>query len=191
MNPQPSGCAGGRAFQGCLHGPVALQHETTSEVTSAVETVLRRFCATAVVILAATALVKGVGASGDARILSHADPLLGLLTNRQTKLLAVVLELGIIGLVLRERATVRKAAFIAWISTVFLTYRVGLWSIGYKGSCGCLGNVTDTLGVAPATGDLVTGAMLAYLVIGSYAILVWKAVSHLRARRSGWLASAG
>jgi hypothetical protein len=158
---------------------------------STVGVVVKWFFLSAVLILATTAVFKGIGASGDARILSHADPLLGLLTNRQTMLLAVVLELAIIGLVLRERAIVRKAAFIAWISTSFLAYRVGLWSIGYKGSCGCLGNVTDTLGVAPATADLVTGAMLAYLLIGSYAILIWKAVAHVRARRGGSLAAAG
>jgi hypothetical protein len=139
----------------------------TSRVTSIVETVLKWFIVSALLILLATAVAKGIGASGDGRILSHPAPLLGLLTNRQTMLIAVVLEVLVIGLVLRERDFVRKAAFIAWIGMVFLAYRVGLWSIGYKGSCGCLGNVTDTLGITPATADLVSGAMLAYLLIGS------------------------
>jgi hypothetical protein len=163
----------------------------TPKSRRAVETLIKSYVAGSLLILAVTAVAKGIGASGDARILSHAEPLLGLFTNRQAMLLAVVFEVLIIGLVVRERELIPKAAFIAWIGTIFLTYRVGLWSIGYKGSCGCLGNVTDTLGVAPATADLVTGAMLAYLLIGSYAILVWKTVSHVRARRGGSLASAG
>jgi hypothetical protein len=162
-----------------------------SKVKSTAETVLRWFLMSAVLILAATALAKGIGASGDVRILSHSDPLLGLLTNRQTMLLAVVLEVLVIVLVVREREIVRKTGFIAWISTVFIAYRVGLWSIGYKGSCGCLGSVTNSLGIAPSTADLVSGAMLAYMLIGSYAILVWKAVLHVRARRGGSLATAG
>jgi hypothetical protein len=142
-------------------------------------------------ILACTALAKGIATTGNVQILSQSDPLLALLTNRQVLWLAIVLEVMVIGLIVREREIVRKAAFIAWIGTVFLAYRVGLWSIGYKGSCGCLGNVTDTLGITPATADLVSGAMLAYLLIGSYAILIWKAVSHVRARRGGSLATAG
>jgi hypothetical protein len=155
------------------------------------EKLTRWFVVSAVIVLALTAVAKGIGASGDARILSHPDPLLGMFTNRQTMLLAIGLEVLVIGLVLREREIVRKAAFIAWISTVFVAYRVGLWSIGYKGSCGCLGNVTDTLGIAPTTADLVSGAMLAYLLVGCYGILVWKAVLHVRARRGGSLATAG
>jgi hypothetical protein len=154
------------------------------------EKLTRWFVVSAVIVLALTALAKGIAASGDARILSHPAPLLGLLTNRQTMLIAVVLEVLVIGLVLREREIVRKAAFIAWISTVFLAYRIGLWSTGNTASCGCLGNVTDTLGIAPTTADLVSGAMLAYMLIGSYAILIWKAVAHLRARRGGSLATA-
>jgi hypothetical protein len=161
-----------------------------SNTASAGEKLAWWFFASALLILALTALSKGIGASGDVRILSHPDPLLSLLTNRQTMLLAVVLEVAIVGLVLREREIVRKAAFIAWISTVFLAYRIGLWSTGNTASCGCLGNVTDTLGIAPTTADLVSGAMLAYMLIGSYAILIWKAVAHLRARRGGSLATA-
>jgi hypothetical protein len=156
------------------------------------ETLDRWFCATAVLVLALTAVTKGIGAAGEARILAQPDPLLGMLTNRQVLLLAAVLELLVIGLVVGERHRVRKAAILAWISSVFLAYRVGLQQIGYHGSCGCLGNITDTLGIAPATADLVSGGMLAYLLIGSYSILLWEAVSNVRAGRwRAWLANPG
>jgi hypothetical protein len=143
------------------------------------------------VILAASAVAKGIGASGDVGILSHPDPILGMFTNRETMLLAILLEVVIIGLVVDQREIVGKAGYIAWISTVFLAYHVGLWSIGYQGPCGCLGNVANTLGVSSGTADLVSGVLLAYLLMGSYAILVWKAVSRVCRRRGGWLANPG
>jgi hypothetical protein len=149
------------------------------------------FIVSTLMILALTAMAKGIAASGNACILSNADPVLDMFTNRQVMLLAAVLELVVIGVVVWQRDLVRKAAFIAWIGRVFLAYRVGLWSIGNKGSCGCLGNVTVTLGITPATADLVSGAMLAYLLVGSYAILIWESVAHMRARRGGPLATAG
>jgi hypothetical protein len=145
------------------------------------------FFASALTILVLTAMAKGIAASGAVRILAHPDPLLGILTNRQTMIVAIVLEVLVVGLVVREHDTTRKAAMVAWISSVFLAYRAGLWSIGYQGSCSCLGNVTDTLGISPGAADLMSGAMLAYLLIGSYWILVWKVRSHARAGRGGLL----
>jgi hypothetical protein len=42
------------------------------------ETLDRWFCATAVLVLALTAVTKGIGAAGEARILAQPDPLLGM-----------------------------------------------------------------------------------------------------------------
>jgi hypothetical protein len=68
--------------------------------------------------------------------------------------LAALLEALIVGLILWERDRLRRVALVAWIGTVFLAYRLGLWWIGHEGACSCLGNVTRSIGLSPAMEDL-------------------------------------
>ena len=50
--------------------------------------------------------------------------------------------------------------------------------MGWHKPCGCLGNLTDALGISPETADTVAKVLLAYLLIGSYALLVWEWRKH-------------
>lgn len=131
------------------------------------------FIRSAVVVLVVTTLAKVFAATGDARILTHPDPIFGVVSNRQMVLLAAALEALAVGLILAHADTVRRAAFVAWISTVILACRAGLFWIGYEGSCRCLGNVTDMLGVSPADADMASKLILGYLLLGSYTVLAW------------------
>jgi len=63
---------------------------------------------------------------------------------------------------------------VVWLATNFVIYRVGLWWIGWHRPCGCLGNLTDLLGIAPHTADTIMKGVLAYLLIGSYGLLLWQ-----------------
>jgi hypothetical protein len=133
----------------------------------------RMWTGSAVLILAFTGVLKLFGATGDAQVLSHADPLFGFLSNRQVMLLGAAIEILVILLVLREADVFHKVAMIGTLGGVFLVYRIGLWGIGYEGSCSCLGQVTDVLGVSAAAADLISKIILGYLLIGSYSVLAW------------------
>jgi hypothetical protein len=45
--------------------------------------------------------------------------------------------------------------------------------LGYHKPCHCLGNLTDALNISPAAADTSMEVLLAYLLLGSYAILIW------------------
>ena len=92
---------------------------------------------------------------------------------RQSMLLAAALEIVVVVLVLRARDIVRKAALLLWIGSVFLVYRMGLWWVGFEGSCRCLGNMGDVFGISPENADWIAKGILVYLVVGSAAILLW------------------
>jgi hypothetical protein len=127
----------------------------------------------AVALLAITAALKAVAATGEARILGQPDPLLGLISMRQSMLLAAALEIVVVVLVLRAPDIVRKAALLLWIGAVFLVYRIGLWWVGFEGSCRCLGNVGDVFGISAERVDWIAKGILVYLLVGSGAILLW------------------
>ena len=63
---------------------------------------------------------------------------------------------------------------VARISTNFLVYRLGLWFIGWHRPCGCMGNLTDLLHISPRLADNIMKGVLAFLLIGSYGILLWQ-----------------
>lgn len=63
---------------------------------------------------------------------------------------------------------------VAWVSTNFLVYREGLWFIGWHGPCGCMGSLTDILHISPHLADNIMKIVLTYLLVGSYALLLWQ-----------------
>jgi len=40
--------------------------------------------------------------------------------------------------------------------------------------CSCLGNLTDALHIRPETADNIMKLLLAYMLIGSYGLLIWQ-----------------
>ena len=124
-------------------------------------------------LLAVTALAKILAATGEARILAQPDPLLGLISMRQSMLLAAALEIVVVVLVWRAPTALRGAALLLWIGSVFLFYRMGLWWVGFEGSCRCLGNMGDVFGISPENADWIAKGILVYLLVGSIAILLW------------------
>jgi len=90
---------------------------------------------------------------------------------RSTLLVAGMLEVVVAVFLLVQRRAILSLAAIAWLSTLFVLYRVGLWSMDFHAPCRCLGGAADWLGIAPehvSTFSLVT---LAYFMCGSYALL--------------------
>ena len=131
---------------------------------------MSRFLKVAGGALAVTGLAKAVSAIGAAHALDTADPLIGL-PFRQLLLLVGLSELLIAFFCLftdKHRVSVRA---IAWISTNFLVYRLGLWCIGWHRPCGCMGSLAGALHLSDQAADNIMKGVLAFLLLGSYAIL--------------------
>ena len=131
----------------------------------------RLFSYCAAVILIVTASAKLLSASGTARVLALPDALLTL-TNRTVLVLAGSSELLLACYLIFGRKSWLKTPLVAWLATNFLIYRLGLLWMGVHKPCGCLGTITDALSIPPATVDLLMKIVLAYLLAGSYGLIV-------------------
>lgn len=134
------------------------------------------FCFSAGVVLFITGTAKIWSTFGHARVLLVPNPLLGLKYGHLMLMVGLV-EL-LVGLIcVFSHATRLAASFVAWLATSFLFYRFGYVWMGYHRPCACLGNLTDALHIPPQTADTAMKIVLAYLLIGSYGILLqqwWK-----------------
>lgn len=72
----------------------------------------------------------------------------------------------------RARFAPLITALVAGLASAFLAYRASLWLIGWKRPCGCLGHLTDVLGISAETADWISLGLLAYLLAGSYGLLL-------------------
>jgi hypothetical protein len=124
------------------------------------------FIRSVIVIHALTALTNLISASGGARALDAKDPLL-MLTHRQVFLSVGLIELAIAAFLVFSSRHSLKVPVIAWLATNFTVYRLGVYWIGAKLPCGCLGTLTASLGITPHTADLSMNGVLLYLLAGS------------------------
>ena len=123
-------------------------------------------------LLIVTAAAKFIGSTGRAGILQSADPIIQM-PFRSVFVLAGLVEL-LIGLAcLFWRRVICVSMMLAWLATVFLIYRLGLVWVDYHKPCSCLGNLTEALGIAPESADIFIKCVLGYMLIGSYASLIW------------------
>jgi len=98
-----------------------------------------------------------------------ADPFFSFATSRAITLAAVVLELFTAFLIFRSKNGKLKSISIAWISNLFLVYRIGLWSVGYEPGCACLGYYAESwLAISSSLHvDWILKAILCYMLAGS------------------------
>jgi len=100
------------------------------------------------------------------------DPLLYLRSDILVSIVSV-LEIGVATFLLSANRTGSKFWAIIWISSLFLIYRVGLWQIGYKGTCPCMGTPNSWLMLLkPIHMDLVMKGCLVYMLFFSLAFLL-------------------
>jgi len=142
---------------------------------------VRWFVRSAGVVLLLTGLAKLWSAMGEARVLGVQGPLFGL-TFRQLMLGVGLAEVVVAGVCLVGHRERLSCVLVGWLSGNFALYRLGLWWLGWKGSCGCLGRMTHALGVSPAAANLLMKGVLAYLLIGTVAGM-W---GSNRKREAGW-----
>jgi hypothetical protein len=131
------------------------------------------FALTSGAILAITGVAKIWTGLGNSKFLTVVDPVLGIKFG-QLMLMVGIAEIAIALVCFFSKRQTLALALVAWMSTNFVVYRLGLWWMDWKAPCGCLGNLTDALGIAPQTADNIMKVLLAYMLIGSYGLLMWQ-----------------
>ena len=131
----------------------------------------RRFLVSAGLLLALTAVAKMFSAIGSARALDTPDPLLGL-PFRELLLLVGLAELLIAFFCLFTDRHLLSLRAVAWISTNFLIYRLGLWLIGWHHPCACMGRLAGVLHLSDQAADNIMKGVLGFLLVGSYFLLL-------------------
>ena len=119
-----------------------------------------------------TGMAKLVSAIGSADVLRMRDPILAI-PFRYLFVLAGGLELAIAFFCVFGRRMELQVGSIAWLATVFLVYRLGLWLIDYHKGCSCLGNLMEVLHISQEMAGQIMRGVLVYLLVGSYVLLVW------------------
>ena len=133
------------------------------------------FVLSAGVLLAITGLAKIWSSLDDSKFLSLADPIIGIKFGQLTLAVGLV-EIAIALVCFFSKRQTLALGLVAWLSTNFVIYRLGLWWMGWKKPCSCLGNLTDALHISPQTADNIMKVLLAYLLIGSYGLLLVRAI---------------
>jgi Methylamine utilisation protein MauE len=131
------------------------------------------FVLTSGAILAITGIAKMWSGLGNSKFLAVVDPIIGI------KFGHLILAVGLVEIVIALVCFIGKRQpkallLVAWLSTSFVLYRLGLWWIDWHRPCNCLGNLTDALHLSPQLADNIMKAVLAYLLIGSYGLLIWQ-----------------
>ena len=125
-----------------------------------------------VLILAVAGGAKVWSAFGSAKLLVIQDPLLDLKFGHLMFIIGA-LELSVASILLLSKLRAMPTVLVAWLASSVLAYRLGLWLIGWRRPCSCLGNLTDAIHISPQLADNVMKGLLAYLLIVSYATLFW------------------
>lgn len=130
----------------------------------------RRFIYISGVILVVTGFAKLFTLTGDTTLLAVRDPIFGA-EFRHLMFAVGFVELLIAGGCFFGKRDWVTVMMIVSISSGFLAYRVGIYLIDWQRPCGCLGNLTDVLGISPPAGDWIAGGLLGFLLMGSYVSL--------------------
>ena len=129
------------------------------------------FVISAGAVLAITGVAKAFSAIGNARVLDTIDPLIGV-PFRQLFFWVGLAELLITFFCLFTAKRRLSLLLVAWISTNFLVYRIGLWFIGWHHPCGCMGSLAGMLHLSDGAADGIMKGVLAFLLAGSYLLLL-------------------
>jgi hypothetical protein len=123
-------------------------------------------------LLIITAGAKLVSSGSGSKILDLNDPIFQI-PFQYMLWGSSLMELAVSLVCLSNRQTWVQATAIAWLSTNFLMYRIGLWLVDYRQPCSCMGRLTDGLHISAEHAEIVMKVILTYLLVGSYATLMW------------------
>lgn len=124
------------------------------------------------ILLLITAFAKLASSVGHATILDTSDPILGL-TFRWLFIVAGGIELSVGLTCLVAKSIYFRVGSVAWLATCLIGYCIGLIWLDYAKPCNCLGSLTDAIGIPAGLANVMMEIVLGYLLVGSYAALVW------------------
>ncbi len=163
---------------------LSLDRPTSSGAFVCVE---RAFLYVAAMMLLATAMLKITGAAGHSELIQRRDPVLIFLTNRQLLILAAMLELATCACFLRSHWSGRLLPLLS-PSAIFLVYKLGRgWLHVPTARCPCMGFVGEDLSTGRIGTNAIANGMLAFMLIGSFALVLWAALGERAARSSSTL----
>ena len=113
-------------------------------------------------------IAKVASSSGHNPVLDKSDPLL-LISFRHVFWSTGICELLIASYCAFGSKPDAKLLLLAWLSTVFAIYKIGLTIIGYQGECPCLGSLTEAIHISGKSARAISNLILLFLLIGSYA----------------------
>lgn len=117
-------------------------------------------------VLIVTSLAKLYSTTGSAKVLDIPEALLPM-TIRQVIWLVGSVELLLAMYLWRGKNNLIKLIAVAWLGTNFVLYRVAAMMLTVGKPCPCLGSITETLPLKPATLDRLLTAVVFYLFFGS------------------------
>ncbi len=128
------------------------------------------FIISAAILLLITGMAKIISALGKSEVLGKPDPILGMHYNYL--LLSVgLIELGVAVFCLTTASQKMALGFVAVLSINFLSYRVGLWLIHWRGYCPCMGTLPQAIHLSREQADLFGQIIFIYLISGSFFLL--------------------
>jgi hypothetical protein len=130
------------------------------------------FFVSAGALLLLTATAKFISARGNAGILDTPDPVF-LTSYRHELPLVGVIESGVAIWCIFGHGLMTRAMLLAWLSSMFIAYRVAVFVIEPFKTCPCLGTITQALHIPPQTANAAMIVALAYLFSGSWGTLFW------------------
>lgn len=95
---------------------------------------------------------EGVEPLGSTTLIAVTDPISGI-AFRWLLVGVSLLELIIAGFCFFNKDKWLSTLLVAWLATKFLVYRSGLWWIGWKRPCSCMGSLTSALRISEQTAD--------------------------------------
>jgi len=123
-------------------------------------------------ILLAAALTRFAIAAGSQRVLTLPEPMLGI-PLRYAVLIVGGLELAVALICLFGKREGLQLGWLAWLATNFIVYQTGLFWTQVHSQAICIGSLTDPLHIARGTTGSIIGLLPLYLILGSYATLIW------------------
>lgn len=107
-----------------------------------------------------TAALKLFEIVTNGRLDRYPDPVLPVLTFRETAVIAVLMEAATVAFCCARAAESKKWASVLVLSSLFAAYKAAFVLSGVGLPCACLGGVPAALGWSPLTTDIVTSGLL-------------------------------
>ena len=169
-----------------IPGYLSLVTSAATRIRESSKPVFRAFIYSAGGILLAAALMRFLIAAGTAQALTLPEPMLGI-PLRYAVLIVGGLELTVALICLFGKQVGLQIGWLAWLATDFVVYRIGLFMLHCHPQATCIGSLTDPLHLSRGTTGLIIGFLPFYLLLGSYAALIWLWLEGRRAKAAKFL----